>query len=302
MEISNPYLNVAFEEFKIRFKEVDDYVSFVNKLDHSYIGERIVIDKDDILIDINFLEMNISLLDVNFSELKYCLVDKEETVDFSSVDDNIMNLNSDVKQLEVKIKNETSEVTKIDRDLLKTLRASSYLLLYNLLESTMSEAIDAIHQTIDNEGVEITQLSENVHQVILSSFQKGFTNEKVSHYSKENIDIRSDLMNLGYDKKRLFSGNIDGELIEKYCKRYGFKPFPIKDSSGKAYNYDKAILKEVKQKRNSLAHGSESFINCGQSIVIGSLTEKIQHTEAILLAVFNGLNSFLEKEKYLKNS
>lgn len=165
----------------------------------------------------------------------------------------------------------------------------------------MSEAINSIHETITQNQIDLTDLSEKLHKVILNSLQKGLTNERISQFSKENQDIRDSIMGLGYDKRRLFSGNIDAELIKKYCHRYGFKPYLYEDSSGKRYEYDERTLKEVKRKRNSLAHGSESFINCGQDMIIGSLTIKLDHTEAILLAVFNGLNNFLNNELYLRN-
>ena len=50
---------------------------------------------------------------------------------------------------------------EINRELTKTLRASSYLMLYNLLESTMSNAIDSIYETIKSEQCDIMNLSKN---------------------------------------------------------------------------------------------------------------------------------------------
>lgn len=188
---------------------------------------------------------------------------------------------------------------EINRDLQKTLRASTYLLLYNLMESTMSESINAIHETIKEEGHSILELSEKVHKVILNSFRKGLTESKVVEYSKDNRDIRESLLDLGYDKKRLFSGNIDYQVIKEYCEKYGIKLTPYKPDN-EPLLWDSEIIRSIKQKRNALAHGSESFSYCGQNMPVDIMNSNLQSVEAVLMGVFNGLNNFLTCQKYLR--
>lgn len=189
----------------------------------------------------------------------------------------------------------------IDRELQKTLRASTYLLLYNLMESTMSESIDAIHETIKEEGHSLLDLSEKLHKVILQSFSKGLTEEKVSELSRDNGDIRERLLDLGYDKRKLFSGNIDCGVIEKYCKKYGINVLPYRHDDTPLL-WDTEVIKAIKQKRNSLAHGSESFAQCGQNMPVDTIDDNLQSVEAVLMGVFNGLNDFLTRQKYLRAS
>lgn len=187
----------------------------------------------------------------------------------------------------------------IDRELQKTLRASTYLLLYNLMESTMSECINAIHDTIKDEERNILELSEKLHKVILHSFRKGLTEAKVGEYSKSNKDVRDRLFDLGYDKKRLFSGNIDCQIINEYCGKYGIQVLPYKVGD-QPLIWDATKIKSIKRKRNALAHGSESFSHCGQNMPIDVMTDNLQSVEAVLMGVFNGLNNFLTHQKYLR--
>lgn len=189
----------------------------------------------------------------------------------------------------------------IDRDLQKTLRASTYLLLYNLMESTMSESINAIHDTIKDEGHNILELSEKLHKVILQSFRKGLTEAKVGEYSKSNKDVRDSLLDLGYDKKRLFSGNIDCKIIKEFCEKYGIQLSPYK-LNNEALVWDPEVIWSIKKKRNALAHGSESFSHCGQNMPIDIMTDNLNSVEAVLMGVFNGLNKFLTRQKYLRAS
>lgn len=188
----------------------------------------------------------------------------------------------------------------ISRDLQKTLRASTYLLLYNLMESTMSEAINAIHKTIKDEQRDILDLSEKLHRVILTSFQRGLTESKIGEYAKTNQDIRNNLLDLGYDKQRLFSGNIDCVIIDDYCKRYGFQAYVYREDGTTPLQWDPEIIKNIKKKRNDLAHGSVSFAECGQNIVIDTIHNNLENVYAVLMAVFNGLNYFLETKRYLR--
>lgn len=190
---------------------------------------------------------------------------------------------------------------EIDRELTKTLRASSYLMLYNLLESTMSNAIDAIHETIKSENRDIMDLSENLHKIILTNLQKGLSDNIINELSKHHKDHREDLFNIGYNKKKLFSGNVDCDIIKQYCRRYGFTTHPVESIDGKL-TWDPKVIKEIKQKRNNLAHGSESFADCGQQIVIDTLHSNLEHVKAVLLGVFYGLNKYIDEKAYLKKS
>lgn len=291
MQINNPHLQIAYVEFLSRLTEVKNYIDFVNNIDQNYIGDKLIIDKDDLSIDLGLLSADIEYVGIDALSAKH----GEE----NSLEENIDSLKTSVEIISSKL--EDTELVEVSREIQKTLRASSYLLLYNILESTMSEAINAIHETISIERVDITDLSEKIHKVILTSFKNALSNEKVSDFSKRNADVRETIMSLGYDKKKIFSGNIDADLIDQYCNKYGFKPFPYEESEGNRLLYDENVIKEIKRKRNNLAHGSESFESCGQGIVVGSLKSKLDNVEAILLAVFNGLNNFLESKRYLRN-
>lgn len=271
MQINNENLDVAYMEFQERLTEVKRYIKFVNALETQYVDdELIVLEKEDVMIDIES-----ALLGLNLRDTK-----------------------DDIRVLHHKIND--NHYAYIGRELLQTLKASSYLLLYNLLESTMAEAINAIHETIKDEGHQITDLSSQIHKIILASFQKALSADKIDAMFKNNQDVRDELLTMGHNKRNLFSGNIDADVITKFCKKYGFEPYPCDDEQGNKKKYDTKIIREIRTKRNNLAHGSESFEQCGRSIVYGSLLEKLSSTEAILLAVFQGITKFLDDKKYLR--
>lgn len=214
----------------------------------------------------------------------------------------IINNKSWVKESDMIATLHKYQISTIDRQLSKTLRASSYLVLYNLLESTMSGAINAIHETIKNSNIDIMDLSECLYVIILTNLQKGLSQEKISQISKENTDYREQIFELGYNKKKLFSGNIDCQVIDSYCRKYGFEVHPCKDDKNRPITWDPKVIKHIKQKRNNLAHGSESFEDCGQNMAIEHVRKNLIHVKAILLGVFNGLNHYMDNQKYLKST
>ncbi len=274
MEITNNHLSFSFENFQNRLSEVTEYLNFVRKM--ADMDTPVIVDNPAV----NPINSSFYSYELRTSPLLY------------------------TQQLPMRrytLRNENP----ISRDLQKTLRASTYLLLYNLIESTMSEAINSIHETIKEEEHSITDLSENLHKIILSSFQKGLTESKIGELASQNKDPRDNLLDLGYDKKKLFSGNIDYEVIVKFCNKYGIRPIVYKirkdNEPEKPLIWDKEVIKNIRRKRNSLAHGSESFVQCGQNMPVDTMDNNLTNVIAVLMAVFNGLNNFLKNQKYLRN-
>ncbi|WP_240990765.1 MAE_28990/MAE_18760 family HEPN-like nuclease, partial [Psychrobacter sp. Pi2-52] len=120
MQIDNINLQFAYENFQERLQEVQKYVDFVKYL----------------------------------ADISHPSVINETLIPWSESPRDIPPQNH---EFEVFIS--PNSRYEINRDLQKTLRASTYLLLYNLMESTMSESINAIHETIKEEEHSILELS-----------------------------------------------------------------------------------------------------------------------------------------------
>lgn len=186
--------------------------------------------------------------------------------------------------------------TPITREVQKTIRASTYLLIYNLLESSTCNALDAIHLTLESEQVDIQKVSTKIKRIIYNNLKNGLGEKSIDSLISNNIDLRPIIMKHGYNKKDLLSGNLDVDVLRKIEKKYGFESFPVGGQSGL---YSPSTIKEIKVKRNELAHGSLSFEQCGQQIPILTMSVKYGEAKNLMLSVFNGLNNFLNQKKYL---
>lgn len=183
----------------------------------------------------------------------------------------------------------------ISRELEKTLRASAYLMLYNLVEATMTNAIDAIHQHIADEQIGFDQLKEDVRRIAIKGLRKAVSSEAPPELLNASIPISSALIWLGFDKKDLFSGNLDGRLIKDKAKEYGFQLV----NHDKVASRDGTRLLNVKTKRNELAHGGISFEDCGQETSVDELVAIFGEIKIFIKAVLDGISEYLATKGYL---
>lgn len=181
----------------------------------------------------------------------------------------------------------------ISRELVKTLRANGYLLLYNLVESTMTNAVDAIHRCFEEEECDFGLLSGALKKIVLENFK-----HVIGHGSSEVLEathpIQISVTKLGYNKEKLFSGNLDAREIRRTATRYGFTIA----GHDTAVSRDGAGLKAIKDTRNSLAHGKISFEECGHDTSLDGLMAISAETKVYLDAVLRGIEQFVNERSY----
>lgn len=179
---------------------------------------------------------------------------------------------------------------ELDRELTKTIRASGYLLLYNLVESTLSNAVDSIHKAIDVHGLEFNQLNGKMKEITLSHFQRAISSKSVD----TTHPIQVAMVKMGYKKENLFNGNIDCKEIRNVSRRYGFS-VPDPKLGGRAIG---DLVREVKDKRNDLAHGSISFERCGRETPPEHLVTVADQTILYLRAVLRSVRQYIKNRDY----
>ncbi|MDC5220439.1 MAE_28990/MAE_18760 family HEPN-like nuclease [Acinetobacter baumannii] len=214
------------------------------------------------------------------------------------------------KELEIKgnkkISNEPISPFRIERNLIETIQSSGFLLLYNLIESTMTASIDAIYQTLqqlevkyssNNTELFIFTLSENLRKELLKQYSSIFSSEGIKEISSQKIHIFGTIINKGYNKKNLFNGNIDcAEINNIAMNRFGFKVRPLE---GMPFNPQHILT--IKTKRNELAHGAFTFNEVSRTLAIGELKKHFDSTIKLLDGVFSSIDCYLQNQKYLEN-
>jgi len=170
------------------------------------------------------------------------------------------------------------------QDLLKTFKASALLMLYNLMESSVTNAVEAIFDELEKQSVPFDQCREEIRLIVLGNIRQ--------HQPEKLLPLitvlATDIVTKTFRREVVVSGNVDARGIREVAKRYGF---PEPRSRG-----DRLLT--VKTNRNDLAHGSKSFAEVGRSFSVQDIIEIRDDVVAYLNEMLEHVADYLFKKNY----
>jgi len=173
----------------------------------------------------------------------------------------------------------------------KVCKASSYLLIYNLVEATVMNGITSIYNRIKDENLSFTCVVDKLRRVwwhsrgeSISATGKNQLVETIYEYYCETLTTNQ--LNFNNFISGV-SGNMDAEGIRNVCHRYGVNVVPRGNE-----------LDSVKMYRNWLAHGNKSFSEIGQDTMISELESSVSAIFGFLDIFVQNVNQYLETESY----
>lgn len=158
--------------------------------------------------------------------------------------------------------------------------------MYNLVESTIRNSIQEIHDHFNANNITFDSLKNEIKKTILV----GFKHNNPNNILEQIQNIALDIVSTSFDPEKIASGNIDAKKIRDIARKYCF--------SGST-NYDGEKLVEIKNKRNDLAHGTISFSECGRDITINDLLTSFNEASAYLETILDNIKDYLLAEDYL---
>lgn len=194
----------------------------------------------------------------------------------------------DLEQQEVKLSRD-GKIFKIDTELEKTLKATGYLLLYNLVESTMRNAIELIFDEIKSNNISFDDLTIELKTLIWKNIRK----RKIDNLTTGIINLTTDIINISFDPNDLFSGNVDAKVIKDISRIYGFSV--ITDDETR----DGFDLLSIKTNRNNLAHGFVPFSEVGRDTTAENLIEISERVIKYLRQILENIDQYLDNQEYL---
>ena len=176
-----------------------------------------------------------------------------------------------------------------DDDLFKILKSNLLVMLYNLIESSISNAIEEIHNNIHSNAVSFNLLKENFKTLLISNTKRVNPNDFVSKIN----DVATDIVKHTFKKDELFSGNVDSRKIKKLSEQYGF-------NSDTDYDKTKhgSYLVTIKGRRNDLAHGVFSFTEVGKEYSKQELEEMKTTTIFYISEILDNIEHYLLNGEY----
>lgn len=165
----------------------------------------------------------------------------------------------------------------IDLQTRHVLKASVYLHLYNLIESTVTACLKRVASEIEDTRVRYDCLTIEWQTALLQTIGK--TNESLNPESRlQNLRAIVDRIVSGdpisFEPAFSRGGNLDDRQIAGLLKRTGIQltlPPRLQTQVKKHVLDKKGPISLVKVRRNELAHGLVSFGDCGRDVTVADL-------------------------------
>lgn len=186
--------------------------------------------------------------------------------------------------------NDTNRIERIDVITNSILKSTCYLVLYNLVESTITDCLTKIHNEFSEANLLFEDLSDEIKIIWIryhyDYFHKASQDDKFLHNLK--LLIESWVLNhtpikltyedyVKYNTGGNFAGNLDSKEIRKLCDLYGID-----------FDISCKQIRTIRDNRNKLAHGEDSFSERGRipyEYVENLKSETISYLENFISAI-----------------
>lgn len=185
-----------------------------------------------------------------------------------------------------------------DRLFFRIMKSNFLLMLYNIVEATVTTGMLEVYEQLKNDECTYSSLitalqnmwrDYKVKEVYDSSYELKAYTKRVEAIVNNIIDETP----LIFNKNMLnINGNLNAKKIKNICDKHCIRYTVIDDDMK---------LENIRRKRNSLAHGDESFSNCARDITVSDL-ENIKDTVfAFLNGIIEGMENYCNEKQYLKD-
>lgn len=178
-----------------------------------------------------------------------------------------------------------------------SMKANIIMMLYNAVESTVSQCLEKVHDRINANNLKYEDLSDDIKKLIAVYYGHSIDQANNVDNAMEYVLRFSDFINgnvnisISYEeltkKYQMYSGNLDTREILNVLKKYGI-------------NFEQRCseLKTIKDYRNKLAHGEESFEEIGRTLSVQQLQEMENRTFEYLETMITEITKYLDEEKF----
>ena len=184
------------------------------------------------------------------------------------------------------------------------IRSNVKIMIYNIIEFSVASLLQAIYDRIQNEKCGYAEVSEQLRtiwrQTRLHKLQDpAANNNTVERISKELLDDAITNTALCFEtRKTIVGGNLESDNICELFRKHGVSLHSSLLSIGNRY---KGELKDIKNRRNDLAHGSLSFTEAGSQVTTSELTAIVNHVDSFLMQLHEEVITYLDAKEYRQN-
>jgi len=181
---------------------------------------------------------------------------------------------------------------------IKTMKASCFLMLYNLVESSIRGSMTTLYGKMNADEKPLSGFDSYVKDIWIEQNFKIMEPLSANQSSyrdlvRKMIESVLDSSLLSLDSRKInISGNLDARAIRELFARH-------KISTVTHYRaFGGAELKTVKDQRNSLAHGDISFADCGQQYTVSDIDSIKKQTVTYLRSSLRNVMKYMDRNEY----
>ncbi len=185
------------------------------------------------------------------------------------------------------------EMIEVSETVHQVLKSNLFLLLYNLIESSFKNSLEQICINITNDELKYKDVIPKIKEMWINKKYQNFESSNSyrgiskSEFIMNKIDtIALEIIEITF--KNTLSGNVTPTIIKKAIGEYGLEISEERDNS----------LNIIKGKRNSLAHGNESFTECGRMYTTERLDEIKNESISYMRFILEYIKKFIDEKKY----
>ncbi len=182
---------------------------------------------------------------------------------------------------------DTGKSLVITQEMQCVAKAQSLILLYNLVESTVCDCLNAIYDAIQDESLIFGNVSDDIKNMWRNYLKRKNLPEKTKNDNDIiNMAIRFDSLAIN------ISGSLDFRKIQEVFSKHGC----LLDNSSRDTIAQSFLV--VKNKRNLLAHGNISFSECGAHYLLSDLQKYKDHIVDYMQDVVNKTCDYIANKAY----
>lgn len=188
----------------------------------------------------------------------------------------------------------------------RILYSSVYLQLYNLVESTVNQCLDAVSNSVISRGTHPGHLSDPLRREWVRFIARTHSELNYENRLESALEICNHLVqNLpisNFNIEKGAGGSWTDEKIEKITKRLNLSlniSADIYKAIKRPFRDGMATLKVIKEFRNKLAHGEISFVECSEGVTVSDLRDLTKRASSYLREVVACFQSYIEAHEFL---
>ncbi len=188
----------------------------------------------------------------------------------------------------------------------KILFSSTYLQLYNLVESTVNQLLSAVGRHSQN-GIngDLSKLSDKIRDLYLKYMLPSEANLAPEKRLEHAITLLHQA--IGTEPVEIViprggGGNWDSKAIGNLNTRIGVQlalPAAIKEKLHRPFRNEKGPMRYIKDVRNNLGHGSISFADCGTGHSYSEFRALIEIVKEYLELLMDAYEQYISDHRYL---